>query len=134
MGRHFCPILLDRTPYCHLIHNRDIVEMLWGIYQNESVVGMTHSGLILAGGRGSRMGEIGRQSVKTGLIVNGQPLLFRLLTHMKEAGVTRCVISTNAFHYDQVRILADLYVHQLSELTGNPTVALKVLGLQQNLW
>lgn len=52
--------------------------------------------LILAAGKGTRLGELGRRTVKALLPVSGRPLLDWHLDHLARQGVTRAVV--NAHH------------------------------------
>jgi mannose-1-phosphate guanylyltransferase len=57
--------------------------------------------MILAAGRGTRLGELGRKTPKVLVEIGGKPLLARQLTYLAEAGVERVVI--NAHHLaDQI--------------------------------
>ena len=49
--------------------------------------------MILAAGRGSRLGSLGNQTPKALVTVDGQPLIERLLLRLRAAGIQRCVIN-----------------------------------------
>ena len=52
--------------------------------------------MILAAGRGTRLGALGRTTPKVLVEIGGQPLLARQLSYLAEAGVERVVV--NAHH------------------------------------
>jgi mannose-1-phosphate guanylyltransferase len=57
--------------------------------------------MILAAGRGTRLGELGRAVPKVLVDVGGEPLLARQIRYLKDGGIKRIVI--NAYHLsDQV--------------------------------
>jgi mannose-1-phosphate guanylyltransferase len=57
--------------------------------------------MILAAGRGTRLGELGRAAPKVLLEVDGEPLLARQIRYLKDGGIERIVI--NAHHLaDQI--------------------------------
>jgi len=66
--------------------------------------------LILAAGKGTRLGDLGRQVPKVLLPIGGRPLLDRHLEHLEHEGVRRVVI--NAHH------LADQLHEHLADYRG----------------
>jgi NDP-sugar pyrophosphorylase family protein len=64
--------------------------------------------MVLAAGRGTRLGALGRQTPKVLVDVGGAPLLARHLAWLERAGVRRAVV--NAYHLaEQVRDFLDAY-------------------------
>jgi mannose-1-phosphate guanylyltransferase len=64
--------------------------------------------MILAAGRGTRLGPLGRQVPKVLLEIGGEPLLLRHLRYLEREGVERVVV--NAYHLaEQVRSFVDGY-------------------------
>lgn len=57
------------------------------------------SALILAGGKGSRLGEIGKTTQKCMLPIRGKPLLFFMINALKNAGCNNIVIVVNHLGY-----------------------------------
>ncbi len=49
--------------------------------------------MVLAAGKGQRLGKLGEQKPKPLVEVNGQPLIERLLLNLRAAGIRRCVIN-----------------------------------------
>jgi NDP-sugar pyrophosphorylase family protein len=66
------------------------------------------SAMILAAGRGTRLGPVGREMPKVLLEIGGEPLLVRHLRYLEREGVERVVL--NAHHLaEQVRVFVDGY-------------------------
>ncbi|MBI2326002.1 NTP transferase domain-containing protein [Candidatus Collierbacteria bacterium] len=64
--------------------------------------------MILAGGKGSRMGEVGKLIPKFILPINGEIILLRTLRMIREAKASnRIIISTRQEFIDQIKSLVD---------------------------
>ena len=108
---------------------------MWSSERSEDAVGMR--AMILAAGRGTRLGELGRTVPKVLVDVGGEPLLARQIAYLKDNGIERIVI--NAHHLaEQIEefvanhpAAADITVVRESELLGTAggvRNALELLG------
>jgi mannose-1-phosphate guanylyltransferase len=63
--------------------------------------------MILAAGRGTRLGELGRTVPKILVDVGGEPLLTRQIRYLKDSGVARIVINTHHLADQVERFVAE---------------------------
>lgn len=68
--------------------------------------GSSMQAMILAAGRGTRLGELGRQTPKVLVEIAGEPLLARQLRFIENAGVARVVINAHHLAYQIVDFVA----------------------------
>ena len=66
--------------------------------------------VILAGGQGMRMGELGGLVAKTSLVVYDLPLIVRVFHHLSEHSFTRVIVSTNHTFYTPLQMLVESYL------------------------
>jgi len=69
--------------------------------------GVTWPALVLAAGLGTRLGALSPLRAKAALPVAGQPLIVRLLTRLRDAGVTRVVINLHHRADTITRVVGD---------------------------
>lgn len=91
--------------------------------------------LILAAGKGTRLGEFGRRSAKVLVPVGGRPVLDLQLEYLAREGVRRVVINAHHLaeqiieHVDRYRGPLEIEVSYEPELLGTAGAAVNALGL-----
>lgn len=80
------------------LSNNSINDFISEINQS-NIESSVKSALILAGGKGSRLGEIGKTTQKCMLPIKGKPLLFFMINALKNAGCNNIVIVVNHLSY-----------------------------------
>jgi dTDP-glucose pyrophosphorylase len=95
---------LDRAAALDLMRARSIAQLpqidgegrLTGLHLLRDILGpptLPNQAVVLAGGRGSRLGELTRNVPKPMLKVAGRPILERLLLHLVGSGIRRVALS-----------------------------------------
>jgi dTDP-glucose pyrophosphorylase len=97
---------LDRAAALEFMQARDLAELpvvdphgrVVGLHRLRSILGVaprTNAAVILAGGRGVRLGALTRELPKPMVPVAGRPILERIVLHLVGAGVTRIYLAVN---------------------------------------
>ncbi len=93
--------------------------------------------MILAAGRGTRLGQLGRTTPKVLVEVDGEPLLARHIRYLSEGGVTRIIINAHhladqlerfVFNHARAANVNLVFERQLLGTAGGVRNALPLLG------